>query len=94
MKENVPAAGKAHTISLTDRERCELTGVSDVDLFNEEMISAATDRGYVKITGSGLHVESLNLEKGLLSITGHVDSLSYDDRHVKTGKSLMGRIFR
>ena len=90
----VPALEKGHSLTLTDREKCILTGVSDVDLFNEQVISAATDKGYVKITGSGLHVESLNLEKGLLSVTGRVDSLSYDDMRLAGKKSFMGKLFR
>ena len=94
MKEILPAENAGHSLSLVNREKCELTGVSDVDMFNEQMICAVTGKGAVKITGSGLHVETLNLEKGLLTVTGKVDSLSYDEARVQTGKGLIGRIFR
>ena len=34
---------RSHTVSLTGRERAIITGVSDVDCFNEQLVVLLTD---------------------------------------------------
>lgn len=76
---------RPHGLTLENRARAILTGVSDVDLFSEQTIVAATSGGTITVTGQGLHVESLNLEDGRLVATGKVDSVVYDARMPKKG---------
>ena len=76
---------RPHGLTLENRARAVLTGVSDVDLFSEQTIVAATSGGTITVTGQGLHVESLNLEDGRLVATGKVDSIVYDERQPKKG---------
>ena len=76
---------RPHGLTLENRARAVLTGVSDVDLFSEQTIVAATSGGTITVTGQGLHVESLNLEDGRRVATGKVDSIVYDERQPKKG---------
>lgn len=76
---------RPHGLTLENRARAILTGVSDVELFSEQTIVAATSGGAITVTGQGLHVESLNLEDGRLVATGKVDSIVYDERLPKKG---------
>lgn len=92
MKEAV-SSEKTHTLSAVNREACELTGVTDVGLFHETMVSAATGRGEVTLTGQGLHVDELNLEKGILTVKGKIDSITYDERGAGK-KGVLKRLFR
>ena len=82
---------KKHTFFMADRETAEISGVTDVDSFNEEEITAVTDYGEMMIKGSGLQVEALDLETGVLKISGNIAAVVYTER--KVGKSKFGRLF-
>lgn len=77
---------KSHSLSLENRESLSLTGVKDVDSFNEEEINAKTDYGGLLIKGSSLHVEVLDLDTGALKISGKIVALVYNEKtDSKTG---------
>ncbi|MDR1806047.1 MAG: sporulation protein YabP [Clostridium sp.] len=84
-----------HTLALENREGLRLTGVSDVDSFDEQTVSVFTDMGELTVRGSGLHINKLTLESGELALEGRVDSLSYSDHGRKQqGGSLLARMFK
>lgn len=87
------SAASKHTLSLTGRERAVITGVSDVDCFNEQLVVLMTDLGRMTITGENLRVESLNLQGGELVIEGEVASIEYAGRVKKPG-GVLGRLLR
>ena len=64
-----------HLLTLENREHLTLTGISDVDSFNEEEIIAISPCGELTIKGELLHIEELNLEAGTVSVSGKVTSL-------------------
>lgn len=76
MSEN---ATMEHRLSLEDRNRIDVTGVTDVDSFDDTTVSLTTSRGELTIRGQGLQVNRLNVENGLLSVDGKIDSLSYSE---------------
>lgn len=61
-----------HLLTLENREHLTLTGISDVDSFNEEEINAISPCGELTIKGELLHIEELNLEAGTVSVSGKV----------------------
>ena len=79
-----------HILTLTDREHLSLTGVKDVDSFNEEQITAVTDCGQLDIKGELLHVEELNTDAGVLSVSGKISSLVYSEK--LTAQSIIKRL--
>ncbi len=83
---------KAHNLCLENRNELKLTGVTDVDSFDEETISAYTDYGCLTISGSNLHIEELNLETGKLEVKGEITALVYSGKNKKSD-SLFKRIF-
>lgn len=85
-----PAA--PHHLTLHQRELLDLEGVTEVAHFDEVSIVVETTMGEVTVCGQGLHVRRLNLEEGLLSIEGRVDSLTYRD--IKKRGGFLGRILR
>lgn len=93
MKEIMPGALKAHDVNIENRSRAVITGVEDVELFDEKKISALTSQGAISLVGSGLHVENLCLKDGQLIVNGKIDLIEYDERAPK-GKSAFKRIFR
>ena len=76
-----------HSLTLCDREKLTLTGVTDVDAFNEEEITVITDFGELTVKGELLHVEALDLECGSMQVT----ALLYT-RH-REGGGLFDRLF-
>ena len=80
-----------HSLTLCDREKLTLTGVTDVDAFNEEEITVITDFGELTVKGELLHVEALDLECGSMQITGKVTALLYTQH--REGGGLFGRLF-
>ena len=82
----------AHEITVTDRARIVVSGVADVDCFNEEMIVLNTAAGALTIAGEGLHIGQLSLDGGELHVDGRIDSISYEESE-RTRGSLLRRLF-
>lgn len=80
-----------HSLSLLNREDMKLSGIKDVDSFNETEIIAVTAYGDLSIRGDMLHVEELNLDTGDMKISGKVDALVYTD--TKKGSGIFKRLF-
>ena len=59
---------RTHTVGMTDRGMLALTGVSDVDSFNEQMVVLTTSQGELTVSGQELHVSALDLEAGKLNL--------------------------
>ena len=82
-----------HILSLSERRTLSVSGVQDVDSFDETVVIAYTEQGELTVRGSGLHINRLNIETGDLSLEGHVDSLTYADVHARSG-GFFGKLFR
>lgn len=80
-----------HNIIIEGREKINISGVLDVISFDEEEVTLESSEGVLVIKGDNLHAKKLNLENGELSLTGHIDSIEYNDRYV-TG-SFFSRLF-
>lgn len=85
---SVPAA---HRIELDGRERLTVTGVDDVDRFDDTEIVMTTSVGTLIVTGEALHIGKLSLDGGELHVDGHIDSLSYEPAPASGG--LLTRLF-
>ena len=55
-----------HGLVLTNRSHAEISGVTDVDCFNEQVVVLSTTLGTMTISGSGLNISHLNQEEGRL----------------------------
>ena len=69
----------AHRLELVGRERLMVSGVEDVERFDETGIIMSTSTGTLVITGEDLHIGKLSLDGGELHVDGRVDSVSYED---------------
>ena len=85
--------GRLHTVQLDNRAKAVLTGVDDVDSFNEAEVNLITEAGYVTITGKDLHISHLSLEEGQLGVEGEIAGIAYTDSIVQEG-GLFSRLFR
>ena len=84
----------SHRIMLEEREQLVISGVEEVESFDENTIVMYTSRGTLVVRGEGLHIEKLSLDGGDLRVEGEIDSLSYEDDHRERGGGLLSRLFR
>ena len=66
-----------HHLVLEDRRALTVSGVSDVDSFDELTVVIYTEMGELTVKGQGLHINRLNVETGDLTLEGTIDSLTY-----------------
>ena len=96
MEDNTSINKKAHKLILNNRRCGNLTGVSDVQSFDENEIILETDQGMLMMKGKELHVSRLMLDKGEVDIDGRIDSVTYSEQGSRTERteSLLGRLFK
>ena len=82
----------AHRLELIGRDRLTVSGVEDVERFDETGIIMSTSAGTLVITGEDLHIGKLSLDGGELHVDGRIDSLSYEDQGPGRG-GFLGRLF-
>lgn len=82
-----------HNCILEDRRTLSVSGVNDVDSFDEQVIVASTDLGELTIRGEKLHITRLSLEIGELQVEGNIAALSYADVAPKNA-GFFSRVFR
>ena len=78
MAERELEQAKKHGVTLRARGYIHVTGVTDVESFDESTVVLRTHGGRLILTGSELHVSSLMLEEGRLQLEGVIDSAAYD----------------
>ena len=83
-----------HRISIDKRKEIEITGVVDVISYDEREISLKTSEGNVLIEGEGFNVKKLDVESGVMSVDGRVDSLVYETDRDTKDVSIFKRIFK
>ena len=92
MNNDYAANYAAHRLELEGRERLTISGVEDVERFDETGIVMTTSAGVLTVTGEGLHIGRLSLEGGELHVDGRVDSISYEEDDGGRG-GLLRRLF-
>jgi sporulation protein YabP len=91
-EEKTRAVSRPHSVILEDRERLSISGVVEVDSFDERQIIMRTTKGNLILRGNELHIEKLSLETGDLSVTGLITDLCYEETSVSG--SLWSRLFK
>ena len=90
MQSNSPAA---HTLTIAGRSAAALTGVEDVECFNEQIVVLRTPLGALTITGESLNISQLNIGDGKLLVEGEITSIEYSDRRKAPASGFWSRIF-
>lgn len=82
-----------HGVTLQDRKHLTISGVEDVESFDEGAIVLTTALGDLIVRGSELHIEKLSLDGGDLLVEGLVESLTYEEPSRARG-GLLSRLLR
>ena len=79
------SANLHHNLILEDRSAMNLSGVTDVDCFDERTIRLYTQLGELVIKGKNLHIDTVSVD---------IWSLQYGDKDRKGALSALGKLFR
>lgn len=80
-----------HQLSLDSRRKLSISGVTQVERFDEREVVLETSCGCLSVRGENLSVSRLSVEGGDLTVEGRISELSYEDRLPKQG--LWARLF-
>ncbi|UJL46497.1 sporulation protein YabP [Virgibacillus sp. NKC19-16] len=93
--ENVTRVQKDHYVKLNNRKNLEITGVKEVDSFDNEEFLLETVMGYLIIRGQNLQLQNLDVGDGVVSIKGKIYELSYvDEQQQEKAKGFFSKLFR
>lgn len=81
----------SHEIILKNRKTLGVTGVEDVDSFDDTMIKLNTVCGELVIDGSSLKVTVLDTVKGEVSVEGNIQAINYYDKKLGAKRGLFGK---
>ncbi|MCP8618181.1 sporulation protein YabP [Salirhabdus salicampi] len=84
-----------HRIKMVNRRSLEISGVKEVDSFDNEEFLMQTSMGYLVIRGENLHMKNLDVEQGIVSIKGRIYEISYiDDHQGEKAKGFFSKLFK
>ncbi|MBP1970373.1 sporulation protein YabP [Virgibacillus natechei] len=94
-RDNVTGVQKEHYVKLNNRKDLEITGVKEVDSFDNEEFLLETVMGYLIVRGQNLQLQNLDVGEGIVTIKGKVYELSYvDDTNEEKAKGFFSKLFR
>ena len=82
-----------HNVILENRQKLNISGVRDVDSFDEQTVTVYTDLGQLIIRGDNIHISKLSVETGELMIEGEISSLTYSQSGRASG-GFFSKMFR
>jgi sporulation protein YabP len=68
-----------HQLTLAERGRLTMTGVSEVVSFDENAVELETSRGTLTVQGRGLQLKTLVPEGGQVAVEGQIFALIYEE---------------
>lgn len=88
------SSGGKHGLILQNCENLSVSGVTDVDSFDESRIRLFTECGELAVFGEDLHVNEMSVGSGNVTIEGSINALIYGDKSAKKRLGILGRIFK
>lgn len=84
---------KNHNITINNRNKLNISGVEHVGSYNEDTINLSTIKGDIQIKGEELNISKLNLDDGIVNVSGTINSLAYTGKEGEP-KNIWGKIFK
>lgn len=82
-----------HQIILKNRDKAVISGAAEVDSFDERRVVLITELGVLVVKGEGLHIQSLSIDSGDVTVNGRIDSIEYIESE-PAGGSFWGKLFK
>lgn len=68
-----------HKLTLDERKKLTMSGVTEVVSFDEESVVLKTCLGTLLIQGQQLQLKQLTIDGGQVAVEGHIGALSYEE---------------
>lgn len=81
-----------HNLSLDERKKLSVSGVTDIGSYDEQTIVAETQLGELTIKGDGLHIIRMSVDTAELTVEGEISSLAYSEIQHQGG--FFSRLFK
>ena len=81
-----------HCVTMENRKNLILSGIKEVDNYDENTVELCTEMGRLIIKGENLNIKKLNLDFGDLEVDGKISSLVYSNEKPKNG--FFSKIFK
>lgn len=88
MEENLQLS---HALTLVQREKLSMTGVSEVVSFDENAVILRTELGTLTVQGKQLQLKTLSVEGGRVEVDGTISALVYEEP--RQNGALLRRLF-
>lgn len=85
---------RTQNLILENREKLSISGVIDVESFNDESVIVDTELGVLIISGVDLHINKLNLDNSELSIEGNITGCEYSDKESSRSGGFWSKLFK
>ena len=92
MPYDITDGGQVHRLQLDGREKLTVSGVEDVERFDDTCIVLTTSVPAQVVSGEALHIGKLSLDGGELHVDGRIDAVTYEDAPVQSG-GFFARLF-
>jgi sporulation protein YabP len=79
---------------LTDRKNVSINGVLDVVSFDDCCVTLSTHFGDMIVEGSELRIGVLDVDRGVVTLTGAINAMYYANREDKSKKSFTSKLFK
>ncbi|MDA1478210.1 sporulation protein YabP [Bacillus sp. CLL-7-23] len=84
-----------HDVMMKGRKLLDISGVKQVESFDNEEFLLETVMGMLSVRGENLQMKNLDLEKGVVSIKGRVLDLIYlDEQQGEKAKGFFSKLFK
>lgn len=93
MEDRKNEISKPHSIKICEREEIVITGVEEVESFDEREIVLFTERGNLVLEGEDFKINALSVETGDMEISGFLVNLRYNE-NAKSGGGFWSKIFK
>ncbi|ASS89731.1 MULTISPECIES: sporulation protein YabP [Aeribacillus] len=84
-----------HNVVMKDRKLLDISGVKQVESFDNEEFLLETVMGPLAVRGENLQMKNLDVDKGVVSIKGKIYEVSYlDDFSSEKAKGIFSKLFK
>ena len=94
--ENKQTENKSHNLLINHRQGAELQGVVEVIRVDDREVLLETTCGTLSIDGEALSLSEWNAERGLATLAGRIDAVTYFDKKQEDSKThgLFGKLLK
>lgn len=82
-----------HNVIMENRSKLNVSGILDVDSFDEQSVILKMDDGQLSIRGEGLRIGSFSVETGEIAVEGKIFALAYSESGAVKG-GVFSRLLR